>query len=187
MSPVRGLNCVQLWYDLSDPGMEGLLYEVESVRLFCGLRLSGPLPDETTILRFRHLLERHGLGGGLFEAINAHLAEARHSLRRGTIVDASIVDAPSSTKNAKGGRDPEMRQTKKDNQWYFGMKAYIGVDAESDLEHTLETTPANASDVTVAHALAARCRGGGATATRAARASASGRRTGTRTSTGGWR
>ena len=80
------VHCVQLWYDLSDPGMEDLLYEVESVRRFAGLRLSGPLPDETTILNFRHLLERHGLGAGLFEAINAHLADEGHSLRRGTIV-----------------------------------------------------------------------------------------------------
>ena len=147
------VHCVQLWYDVSDPGMEDLLYEVESVRRFAGLRQSGPLPDETTILKFRHLLERHGLGEGLFEAINAHLADEGHSLRRGTIVDVSIVDAPSSTKNRKGERDPEMHQTKKGNQWYFGMKAHIGVDAESGLAHTLETTPANVSDVVVAHAL----------------------------------
>ncbi len=147
------VHCVQLWYDVSEPGMEDLLYEVESVRRFAGLRQSGPLPDETTILKFRHLLERHGLGEGLFEAINAHLADEGHSLRRGTIVDASIVDAPSSTKNRKGERDPEMHQTKKGNQWYFGMKAHIGVDAESGLAHTLETTPANVSDVVVAHAL----------------------------------
>ena len=96
------VHCVQLWYDLSDPGMEDLLYEVESVRRFVGLRLSGPLPDETTILKFRHLLEEHGLGEGLFEAINAHLTDEGHSLRRGTIVDASIVDAPSSTKKPQG-------------------------------------------------------------------------------------
>ena len=146
-------TCVQLWYDLSDPGMEDLLYEVESVRRFAGLRLSGPLPDETTILKFRHLLEEHGLGEGLFEAINAHLAGEGHSLRRGTIMDASIVDAPSSTKNRKGERDPEMHQTKKGNQWCFGMKAHIGVDAESGLAHAPATTPANTSDVAVAHAL----------------------------------
>ena len=147
------VHCVQLWYEVSDPGMEDLLYEAESVRRFVGLRLSGPLPDETTILKFRHLLERHGLGEGLFEAINAHLADEGHSLRRGTIVDASIVAAPCSTKNRKGERDPEMHQTKKGNQWYFGMKAHIGVDAESGLVHTLETTAANVSDVAVAHAL----------------------------------
>ena len=152
--PLRAMlrvHCVQLWYDLSDPGMEDLLYEVESVRRFAGLRLSGPLPDETTILNFRHLLETRGLGEGLFEAINAHLADEGHSLRRGTIVDASIVDAPSSTKNAKRERDPEMHQTKKGNQWYFGMKAHIGVDAESGLAHSLATTAANVSDVATAH------------------------------------
>ena len=133
------VHCVQLWYGLSDPGMEDLLYEVESVRRFAGLRLSGPLPDETTILKFRHLLEAHGLGEGLFEGINAPLADEGHSLRRGTIVDASIVDAPTSTKNAKRERDPEMHQTKKGNQGYFGMKAHIGVDADSGLAHRLST------------------------------------------------
>ena len=125
--------CAQLFYNLSDPGMEDLLYEVESVRRFVGLRLTGPLPDETTILNFRHLLEKHGLGEALFEEINVHLASLGHRLKTETIVDASIITAPSSTKNAKGERDPEMRQTKKGNQWYFGMKAHIGVDAESGL------------------------------------------------------
>ena len=147
------VHCVQLFYDLSDPGMEDLLYEVESVRRFAGLRLTGPLPDETTILNFRHLLERHGLGEALFAEINAHLASLGHRLKRGTIVDASIIDAPSSTKNQAGERDPEMRQVKKGNQWYFGMKAHIGVDAESGLAHSLETTSANVSDVATAHAL----------------------------------
>ena len=147
------VHCVQLFYNLSDPGMEDLLYEVESVRRFVGLRLSGPLPDETTILNFRHLLERHGLGETLFEEINAHLASQGHWLKTGTIVDASILTAASSTKNAKGERDPEMRQTKKGNQYYFGMKAHIGVDAQSGLAHSLETTPANESDVVTAHAL----------------------------------
>ena len=123
------VHCVQLFYNLSDPGMEDLLYEVESVRRFAGLRLSGPLPDETTILNFRHLLETQGLGMGLFEEINVHLASLGHRLKTGTIVDASIIDAPSSTKNRRGERDPEMHQTKKGNQWYFGMKAHIGVDA----------------------------------------------------------
>ena len=147
------VQCVQLFYNLSDPGMEDLLYEVESVRRFVGLRLSGPLPDETTILNFRHLLEKHGLGEALFEEINAHLASLGHRLKTRTIVDASIVTAPSSTKNRAGERDPEMRQTKKGNQWYFEMKAHIGVDAASGLTHSLETTPANASDVVTAHAL----------------------------------
>ena len=144
------VHCVQLFYNVSDPGMEDLLYEVESVRRFAGLRLSGSLPDETTILNFRHLLETQGLGMGLFEEINTHLASLGHRLKTGTIVDASIIDAPSSTKNRRGERDPEMHQTKKGNQWYFGMKAHIGVDAESGLAHSLATTAANAADVTQA-------------------------------------
>ena len=147
------VHCVQLFYNLSDPGMEDLLYEVESVRRFVGLRLSGPLPDETTILNFRHLLEKHGLGETLFEEINAHLASLGHRLKTGTIVDASIITAASSTKNRTGERDPQMRQTKKGNQWYFGMKAHIGVDADSGLAHSLQTTPANESDVVTAHVL----------------------------------
>ena len=147
------VHCVQLFYNLSDPGMEDLLYEVESVRRFVGLRLSGPLPDETTIVHFRHLLEKHALGEALFEEINAHLASLGYQLRTGTIVDASILTAAASTKNRTGERDPQMRQTKKGNQWYFGMKAHIGVDAESGLAHSLETTPANESDVATAHAL----------------------------------
>ena len=97
------IHCVQLFYNLSDPGMEDMLYEIESVRRFAGLRLTGPLPDETTILNFRHLLERHGLGRGLFEEINAHLAERGYRVRAGTIVDASIIAAPSSTKTPGGG------------------------------------------------------------------------------------
>ena len=153
LSVMLRVHCVQLFYNLSDPGMEDLLYEVESVRRFVGLRLSGALPDETTILNFRHLLEKHGLGEALFEEINAHLASLGHRLKTGTIVDASIITAPSSTKNRTGARDPEMRQTKKGNQWYFGMKAHIGVDAASGLAHRLATTPANASDVATAHAL----------------------------------
>ena len=153
LSAMLRVHCVQLFYDLSDPGMEDLLYEVESVRRFAGLRLSGPLPDETTILKFRRLLARNGLGEGLFEAINGHLASQGYGARKGTIVDATIVDAPSSTRNAKGERDPEMHQTKKGNQWYFGMKAHIGVDAETGLVHGLATTAANGADVSTAHAV----------------------------------
>ncbi len=119
----------------------------------CGAGLSGALPDETTILHFRHLLETHGLGETLFEEINAHLASLGHRLSKGTTVDASLIAAPSSTKNRKGERDPEMHQTKKGNQWHFGMKAHIGVDAQSGLTHSVETTPANVSDVATAHAL----------------------------------
>ena len=135
LSVMLRVHCVQLFYNLSDPGMEDLLYEVESVRRFVGLRLSGPLPDETTILKFRHLLERHGLGEVLLGEINEHLASRGLRLREGTIVDASLIEAPSSTKNKAGRRDPEMRRTKKGNQ------------------HGLCTTAANAGDVTAAHRL----------------------------------
>ena len=147
------IHCVQLFYNLSDPGMEDLLYEAESVRRFVGLSLSEALPDETTILNFRHLLERHELGRGLLEEINAHLESQGLRLREGTIVDASIIEAPSSTKNRSGERDPEMHQTKKGNQWHFGMKAHIGVDADTGIVHSMSTTAANAHDVTEAHNL----------------------------------
>ena len=147
------IHCVQLFYNLSDPGMEDLLYEAESVRRFVGLKLSEALPDETTILNFRHLLERHSLGEGLLQEINAHLESQGLRLREGTIVDASIIEAPSSTKNRAGERDPEMHQTKKGNQWHFGMKVHIGVDAETGLVHSMSTTAANAHDVTEAHRL----------------------------------
>ena len=147
------IHCVQLFYNLSDPGVEDLLYEAESVRRFVGLKLAGDLPDETTILNFRHLLERHSLGEGLLQEINAHLESQGLRLREGTIVDASIVEAPSSTKNRAGERDPEMHQTKKGNQWHFGMKVHIGVDADTGLVHSMSTTAANAHDVTEAHDL----------------------------------
>ena len=147
------VHCVQLCYNLSDPGMEDLLYEAESVRRFAGLKLSEALPDETTILNFRHLLERHGLGKRLFEEINAHLESQGLRLREGTIVDATIIEAPSSTKNRSGERDPEMHQTKKGNQWHFGMKAHIGVDSETGIVHSMSITSANVHDVTETHNL----------------------------------
>ena len=155
------VHCVQLFYNLSDPGMEDLLgacpersrREAESVRRFVGLSLSEALPDETTILNFRHLLERHQLGQGLFEEINTHLESQGLRLREGTIVDASIIEAPSSTKNRSGERDPEMHRTKKGNEWHFGMKLHIGVDADTGLVHSVSTTAANAHDVTEAHNL----------------------------------
>ena len=146
-------HCVQLCYNLSDPGLEDLLYESEPVRRFVGLKLSGPLPDETTILNFRHLLERHNLGQVLLEEINAHLESRGLKLRKGTIVDATIIEAPSSTKNRAKERDPEMHQTKKGNQWHFGMKAHIGVDSETGIVHSMSTTPANVHDVKEAHNL----------------------------------
>ena len=148
LSAMLRVHCVQLFYNLSDPGMEDMLYEVESVRRFAGLRLSGPLPDETTILNFRQLLEKHSLGAGLFQEINDHLESQGLRLQSGTIVDASIIEAPSSRKNRTGERDPEMHQTKKGNEWYFGMKVHIGVDSETGVVHSVATTPANVHDVT---------------------------------------
>ena len=133
LSTMLRTHCVQLFYNLSDPGMEDLLYESEPVRRFVGLRLSGPLPDETTILNFRHLLEKSSLGQDLLEEINAHLESQGLKLREGTILDATIIEAPSSTKNRAGERDPEMHPTKKGNQWHFGMKAHIGVDSETGM------------------------------------------------------
>ena len=147
------VHCGQLFYNLSGPGMEDLLYEAESVRRFAGLNLSEALPDETTILNFRHLLERHGLGKRLFEEINAHLESQGLWLREGTIVDATIIEAPSSTKNRSRERDPEMHQTKKGNQRHFGMKAHIGVDSETGIVHSMSTTSANVHDVTETHNL----------------------------------
>ena len=153
LSVMLRIHCVQLFYNMSDPGMEDMLYEIESVRRFVGVRLSGPLPDETTILNFRRIVERHDLGEGLFEEINGHLASRGLRLQEGTIVDASIIEAPSSTKNQTGARDPEMHQTKKGNEWYFGMKVHIGVDSQTGMVHSVSTTSANVHDVTQAHRL----------------------------------
>ena len=133
--------------------MEDLIYEAESVRRFVALKLSEALPDETTILNFRHFLGRHNLGQGLVEEINAHLESQGLRLREGTIVDASIIEAPSSTKNRGKERDPEMLQTKKGNERHFGMRVYIGVDADTGLVHSVSTTAANARDITEAHHL----------------------------------
>ncbi len=147
------VHCVQLFYNVSDPGMEDMLYEIESVRRFVGLRLGDALPDETTILHFRHLLEKHELGGVVLAESNAHLAGQGLRLREGTILDATIIAAPSSTKNKERSRDPEMHQRKKGKQWHFGMKAHIGVDAETGLAHSVAATAANVADVTQAHKL----------------------------------
>lgn len=147
------IHCMQLFYNLSDPGMEDALYEIESMRRFAGLRLSDAIPDETTILNFRRFLERHKLGKKLFEEINKHLQEHGLMMREGSIVDASIIAAPSSTKNKEKKRDPEMHQTRKGNQWHFGMKLHIGVDDMTGLVHSLDTTPANTHDLDVAHKL----------------------------------
>jgi len=142
------IHLLQQWYALSDPAMEESLYEIASMRQFARLSLLEAIPDETTILNFRHLLERHGLAPKLLEAVNGHLQGRGLLLRQGTIVDATIIDAPSSTKNSRGTRDPEMRQTKKGQQWFFGMKAHIGVDRDSGLVHTVVSTAANVADVT---------------------------------------
>lgn len=148
------IHFMQLWFNLSDPAMEESLYDITPMRQFAGLSLAhDSLPDETTILKFRHLLERHDLADRMFAEVNAHLSERGLLLRRGTIVDATIIAAPSSTKNAARARDPEMHQTKKGNQWHFGMKAHIGVDAESGLVHSVVGTAANVHDVTQTHAL----------------------------------
>ena len=142
------IHFLQQWYALSDPAMEEALYEIASMRQFAKLSLLAGIPDETTILNFRDLLERHGLAAKLLQVVNRHLRDNRLLLRTGTIVDATIIDAPSSTKNSSGTRGPEMHQTKKGNQWFFGMKAHIGVDRDSGLVHTVVSTAANAADVT---------------------------------------
>jgi IS5 family transposase len=140
------VHLMQNWFALSDPAMEEALYEIASLRTFAGLGLE-TIPDETTILNFRHLLEANDLAEDIFKQVNAHLARKGLLLKRGSIVDATIIAAPSSTKNSTGERDPEMHQTKKGNQWHFGMKAHIAVDAESGLVHTVTATAANEADV----------------------------------------
>lgn len=147
------IHIMQLAYNLSDPEMEDYLYEVESMRRFARLRLSENIPDESTILNFRHYLEDHKFGRKIFETINLHLAEKGLRLREGTIVDATIIAAPTSTKNVTGERDPEMHQTKKGNQYHHGMKMHIGVDDGLGLIHSITTTAANQHDITQADQL----------------------------------
>nr|WP_242613363.1 IS5 family transposase [Xanthomonas oryzae] len=147
------IHLLQQWYALSDPAMEEALHEIPTLRRFAQLGGLDNVPDETTILNFRRLLETHGIAARMLEAVNAHLSRKGQSLRSGTIVDATLIAAPSSTKNADRARDPEMHQTKKGNQWYFGMKAHIGVDEFSGLVHHVQCTAANVADVTVTHAL----------------------------------
>ena len=143
---------LQQWFGLADEAVEDAIYDSQSMRDFVGIDLSREaVPDATTLLKFRRLLEEHALAAQLFEGINAHLAERGLLLRDGTMVDATIIAAPPSTKNKEHARDPEMHQTKKGNEWHFGMKAHIGVDADSGLVHSLYTTAANESDVAHAH------------------------------------
>jgi len=142
------IHLMQNWYSYSDPAMEEALYEIAPLRRFAGLSLArGSVPDETTILNFRRLLENHGLAPKVLATINAYLSDKGLLLRQGTIVDATIIHAAPSTKNKAKARDPEMHQTRKGQQWYFGMKAHIGVDVEGGLVHTVTTTAANVADV----------------------------------------
>ncbi len=138
---------LQHWFNLSDPAVEEALYDSRAMRRFVSIDLGRePAPDETTICKFRHLLEMHNLGDQLFALINAYLQENGLKVSTGTIVDATIINAPSSTKNQDKARDPEMHQTKKGNQWYFGMKGHIGVDSRTKLTHSVAATSANVHD-----------------------------------------
>jgi len=138
---------LQNWFNLSDPAVEESLYDSLSMREFAGVDLGREgAPDETTVCKFRHLLERHGLGKRIFEEVGRHLQTQGLKVSTGTIVDATIINAPSSTKNRDNARDPEMHQTKKGNQWYFGMKAHIGVDSKTKLIHSVVATAANEHD-----------------------------------------
>ncbi|MBU1210762.1 MAG: IS5 family transposase [Alphaproteobacteria bacterium] len=150
MAVMLRIYFLQQWYQLSDPGAEEALYDIQSMRAFAGLELGhDAIPDETTILNFRHLLEAHGLTKAIFEAVSAHLEDKGALLRGGTIMDATLIAASPSTKNKEQRRDPEMSQSKKGNQWYFGMKAHIGVDAKSGLVHTAGVTTGKVHDAKV--------------------------------------
>lgn len=142
------IYCVQNWFNFSDRQMEDALYEIESLRRFAGFSgVTAAMPDETTILNFRHFLEEHDLTAALLDEINGHLKAQGLLVSKGSMVDATIIHAPSSTKNQDKARDPEMHQTKKGNQWYFGMKIHIGADVDSGAVHTVEVTPANEADI----------------------------------------
>jgi len=144
------IYCMQNWFNLSDRQMEDALYEIESMRRFAGFSgVTDALPDETTILNFRHLLEKHNLTVVLLDEINAHLKDQGLLVSKGTMVDASIIHAPSSTKNQEQSRDPEMHQTRKGKQWYFGMKMHIGADVDSGAVHSVTVTAANEADINV--------------------------------------
>lgn len=141
------IYCCQQWFNLADPAMEDALYDVISIQRFVGIDLGrDAIPDETTILNFRHLLEKHELTRKMFDAINGMLEMHGLLVKQGTIVDATLIAAPPSTKNEKRERDPEMKQTKKGNQWYFGMKVHVGTDTGKGLVHSLTTTAANVHD-----------------------------------------
>ena len=147
------IHFLQQWFGLSDLAMEEALFETTLYREFAGLSSVERIPDRVSILRFRHLLEEHQLAPQILAVVNATLADKGLMLKQGTVVDATLIAAPSSTKNQDGERDPEMHQTKKGNQWHFGMKCHIGIDADSGLVHTVVGTAANVNDVTQAGAL----------------------------------
>jgi IS5 family transposase len=147
------IHFMQQWFTLSDPAMEEALHDMPLLREFAGLGWDRRLPDESTILRFRHLLERHKLAEQILAVVNDLLISQGLLLKAGTVVDATLIAAPSSTKNKDGQRDPEMHQSKKGNQWYFGMKCHIGVDADSGLVHTVRGTSGNVNDVVEANSL----------------------------------
>ena len=147
------IHFMQQWFTLSDPAMEEALHDMPLFREFANLSCNTRLPDETTILRFRHLLEKHKLAAQILAVVNELLRDKGLMLRAGTVVDATLIAAPSSTKNSSGERDPEMHQSKKGNQWYFGMKAHIGADAESGLVHTVRGTAGNVNDVVEGNSL----------------------------------
>lgn len=148
------IHFLQQWFALSDPAMEEALFDMPLFREFAQLPTGvARLPDESTILRFRHLLEAHGLAAKMLATVNDTLAAKGLLLKSGSVVDATLISAPSSTKNRSGTRDPEMHQTKKGNNWHFGMKAHIGADAASGLVHTVVGTAANVNDVTVGNDL----------------------------------
>src|SRR5450631_2159910 len=141
---------LQQWFNLSDPAVEEALYDSAGMRSFVGIDLGRePVPDETTVCKFRDLLEEHQLGGQMLEAVNLYLQSRGVRITTGTIVDATIIHAPSSTKNREQQRDPAMHQTKKGNQWYFGMKAHVGVDSKTKMIHSVVATAANVADSTV--------------------------------------
>ena len=142
------IYCVQNWFNFSDRQMEDALYEIESLRRFAGFSgVTAALPDETTILNFRHFLEKHDLTTALLNEINNHLKTKGLLVSKGSMVDATIIHAPSSTKNQDKARDPDMHQTKKGNQWYFGMKIHVGADVDSGAVHSVEVTSANEADI----------------------------------------
>jgi len=141
---------LQQWFNLSDPGVEEALYDSVALRQFVGIDLGRePAPDETTVCKFRHLLEKHNLGEKMLEAVNVHLEKKGIRISSGTIVDATIIQAPGSTKNREQQRDPEMHQTRKGKDWYFGMKAHVGVDSKSKMIHTAVATAAHVADSVV--------------------------------------